>query len=124
MLNLWVIRYLLALLDLKDVQGQKIRFEHVKGHAGIQGNECADMQANAGALLSPLPERDWERLWKAKMTEADALRAVLLVIDKGIQVGYEGDGGKGVGEEDVLWADAGLPDNELLAVMDETEQPV
>jgi RNase H len=60
--NASLIQYLSAHLDARALYGQKIRFVHVKGHSGEEGNEGADAQANKGALLPAVPERDWERL--------------------------------------------------------------
>ncbi|TFK41995.1 ribonuclease H-like domain-containing protein [Crucibulum laeve] len=62
--NAAVIRYLSALLDARALNGQIIRIQYVKGHAGIVGNEGADDEANKGARLPPVPERDWETLEK------------------------------------------------------------
>ncbi len=36
----------------------------MKGHAGIEGNEMADLMANRGATLPVEEERDWEMLAK------------------------------------------------------------
>ncbi|RDB29135.1 Ribonuclease H [Hypsizygus marmoreus] len=59
--NVGIIRYLSALLDARALRGQKIRLQYVKGHSGERGNDGADAQANLGALLPPVPERDWEQ---------------------------------------------------------------
>lgn len=59
--NKALITYLRILLDLRFAMGQIVRLEHVKGHAGIEGNECADTQANLGAQLPQISEEpDWD----------------------------------------------------------------
>jgi hypothetical protein len=60
--NADLIRYLAALLYARERAGPKVVFKHVRGHVGIEGNECADRLANDGALKPELPERDWEQL--------------------------------------------------------------
>lgn len=80
--NAPLIRYLSALLDLRAREGQKvtastlpqlcrvytpfqIHLQYIKGHAGHEGNEGADRQANIGATMPLEPERDWEALMSA-----------------------------------------------------------
>lgn len=60
--NVGIIRYLSAHLDVRARNGQKVRLQYVKGHSGDEGNDGADMQANVGATMSPVPERSWETL--------------------------------------------------------------
>jgi ribonuclease HI len=57
--NKAVIIYLSHLLDERGRRGQVVRLQHVRGHAGIPGNEAADRLAGAGTLMSAMPERDW-----------------------------------------------------------------
>jgi hypothetical protein len=57
--NKSVIMYLSKLLDQRGQRGQTVRLQHVAGHAGIEGNEGADVLAGLGTLKPVLPERDW-----------------------------------------------------------------
>ncbi|OCH92247.1 hypothetical protein OBBRIDRAFT_751722, partial [Obba rivulosa] len=60
--NASLIRYTAALIKARERKGCKVAFEHVKGHAGEEGNEGADRLAVAGSALPELPERDWDAL--------------------------------------------------------------
>ncbi|KAI6163745.1 hypothetical protein EDD17DRAFT_1566615 [Pisolithus thermaeus] len=60
--NRALIKYLTALLHARRITSQTIEFKHVRGHAGLEGNEAADQLANIGVSQPPLPERDWEQL--------------------------------------------------------------
>ena len=60
--NAALIKYLAALLHARERSGPKVRFKHVRGHVGIEGNECADRLANDGALKPEISERDWAQL--------------------------------------------------------------
>jgi len=52
------IEVILFLSDLLEKRG-KVRLQHIKGHAGHEGNEGADMVAVRGAWEPELPDRDW-----------------------------------------------------------------
>src|SRR4051812_10228561 len=60
--NQALIRYLSAHLDARAKCGQQVKLEYVKGHAGIEGNEGADAQANLGATMPRIAERNWAQL--------------------------------------------------------------
>ncbi|KAK0500693.1 ribonuclease H-like domain-containing protein [Armillaria luteobubalina] len=70
--NAPLIKYLARLLERSDRLGRKISLEYVKGHVGIEGNEAADRQANIGATLPEVPERDWESLEKVMTNKMNA----------------------------------------------------
>jgi hypothetical protein len=40
----------------------KVRLQHVKGHAGEEGNDGADGLANLGCGMSVVGEKDWEAM--------------------------------------------------------------
>ena len=48
--------------------------KHVKGHAGIEGNEYADLMANQGVTCPELEEPDWEELRRATQERTRALQ--------------------------------------------------
>ena len=54
-----LIKYILALLQYRNLLGKRVKFEYVQGHAGIEGNEGADYQANRGAELPEKADRVW-----------------------------------------------------------------
>ena len=60
MRNAPLLQYLASLLELRALRKQKVKFVYVKGHAGIEGNEGADRQANLGATMEVQAERDWD----------------------------------------------------------------
>jgi len=63
--NAPLIRYISALLDDRARNGHKVRLQHIKGHAGHEGNEGADYLAGRGAEMPEEMERDWKALKKA-----------------------------------------------------------
>ncbi|EJC98408.1 uncharacterized protein FOMMEDRAFT_23654 [Fomitiporia mediterranea MF3/22] len=81
-LNAGIIRYLLSLLSLRHFQGSKVKFVYVKGHAGIEGNEGADRQANLGTLLPKVEELDWDKKREKVEKEIEELELGVEVNDK------------------------------------------
>lgn len=76
--------------------------QHIKGHAGHQGNEGADRLAGIGAGMPETEERDWERLEKA-------LRAI-----EDSQIRVEG-GGIEISDGDLeMYAEGLVDDDELM----------
>jgi len=57
--NVGIIQLIDAHLARRGRWGQRVELEYVKGHSGDIGNDGADMQANMGAMLGEVPERDW-----------------------------------------------------------------
>jgi len=70
--NAPLIRYISALLDARSYRGQKVRLQHIKGHAGHEGNEGADRLAGIGAGLPATEERDWTSLERALRAEENS----------------------------------------------------
>lgn len=60
--NRRLVRYLLALLDFRQLLGQQVRLQHVKAHKGTPGNEAADTLSRVGALLDAKRDPDWDAL--------------------------------------------------------------
>ncbi|KAL0569981.1 hypothetical protein V5O48_011974 [Marasmius crinis-equi] len=57
--NSELISYAKALIECREMLGQKVELVHVRGHVGVPGNEAADRLANRGAALKPRKPRDW-----------------------------------------------------------------
>jgi len=53
--NIEVILFLSHLLEKRG----RVKLQHIKGHAGHEGNEGADFVAQRGTWLPEMPERDW-----------------------------------------------------------------
>ncbi|KAI9570156.1 ribonuclease H-like domain-containing protein [Boletus coccyginus] len=79
--NRALIKYLAALLDARRKTSQTVEFKHVRGHAGIEGNEAADQLANLGATKPMVPERDWEKLEKQVLESLNPVKPVNVVDD-------------------------------------------
>ncbi|KAF5384883.1 hypothetical protein D9615_001108 [Tricholomella constricta] len=90
--NLAVIQYLSALLGVRGQFGQTVHLQYVKGHSGDRGNDGADAQANLGALLPPVPERDWAKAEREVKERAEIERRKRLdkPIEAPLQVSYDG----------------------------------
>lgn len=69
--NLGIIRYLAALFNERELFGQRVHLQYVKGHSGDRGNDGADAQANLGALMPPVPERDWAKAEQDVIKQAE-----------------------------------------------------
>jgi len=57
-----MIEYILAMVKVREREGQGFHMEAVSAHDGDQGNDAADALAKAGRFLLEVPERDWNRL--------------------------------------------------------------
>jgi len=57
-----IIKYILAMIRARKLQGQKFHMKKVKAHSGNQQNEAADALAKAGRFLPEIPDKDWESL--------------------------------------------------------------
>jgi hypothetical protein len=57
-----LIKYMDALLSMRLRSGQQVRLEHVRGHAGEEGNEGADALAVGGTKLREVEEPDWDAM--------------------------------------------------------------
>ena len=51
-----------ALITMRREAGQDVRFQHVRGHAGEEGNEGADALAVHGSRLGKVDARNWGKL--------------------------------------------------------------
>jgi len=60
--NVDLVKYMDALFSLRQRSGQQVRLEHVRGHAGEEGNEGADALAVSGTKLQEVEEPDWDAL--------------------------------------------------------------
>lgn len=60
--NVELVKYMDALFSSRQRSGQQVRLEHVRGHAGEEGNEGADALAVSGTKLQEVEEPDWDAL--------------------------------------------------------------
>lgn len=60
-----MIRLALAMLSLRELRGEKVRIEHVRGHSGDTGNEGADYLARMGATGAAVDDYDWDMIREA-----------------------------------------------------------
>ncbi|KAJ7681872.1 ribonuclease H-like domain-containing protein [Mycena polygramma] len=79
--NAPLIKYLSAHLDARALRSQKVRLQSIQAHAGYEGNEGANYQANLGAREPPTMERDWSKL------EADLRKRLALELQGGRERG-------------------------------------
>ncbi|KAI0337718.1 ribonuclease H-like protein [Trametopsis cervina] len=83
--NKELICYIDALLVERKKFGQKVTFEHVRGHSGDVGNDGADGQANLGCELPAEPDRDWALLEQTTRDRiADAQTAMEQADEEGL----------------------------------------
>jgi len=60
--NVELVKYMDALFSSRQRSGRQVRLEHVRGHAGEEGNEGADALAVSGTRLQEVEEPDWDAL--------------------------------------------------------------
>jgi len=60
--NVELVKYMDALFSSRQRSGGQVRLEHVRGHAGEEGNEGADALAVSGTKLQEVEEPDWDAL--------------------------------------------------------------
>jgi ribonuclease HI len=70
--NVELVKYMDALFSTRQRSGQEVRLEHVRGHAGEEGNEGADALAVCGTKLQEVEEPDWDAL--RSMLEKEPMR--------------------------------------------------
>lgn len=54
--NSEIIKYILAMVQVRKLQGQMFHMEKVKAHSSDQQNEAADALAKAGCFLPERPD--------------------------------------------------------------------
>lgn len=100
--NVELVKYMDALFSSRQRSGQQVRLEHVRGHAGEEGNEGADALAVSGTKLQEVEEPDW-----------DALRFIL---EKESMLGMSSSTKMA---DASIYADMVLDENDLLAELEE-----
>ncbi|KAH9029300.1 ribonuclease H-like domain-containing protein, partial [Lactarius deliciosus] len=106
--NSELIMYADALISMRKRTGQKIRFEHVAGHAGEPGNEGADRLAVSGCELPEVNTPNWGKLRLQLEKETRKKKTVVIAEPKVEPVDAS------------MFADMILDNEQLLAELEES----
>jgi ribonuclease HI len=71
-----LLKYIRSMMELRQLSGQKIEFEHVMAHSTSRGNNAADKLAKQGIKLEMGPEDDWAALTYDKELMVETARGV------------------------------------------------